>query len=696
MSITPLDSIRRAIARRNGVTDPTVSSGAHGQGGRIENGLFPASHTAEELARIQELSQRNAGGPDSGQATRRRRERDREPGPIHRMVNAWWNRLLGAVYGGGFSTQEAEYEEHATSRDYLWNTLGTAVWGMAFPLLTIVSTQLVGAEEAGKFSIAFVTGTLIMIACNYGVRNFQVSDIDEKTSFASYQLNRWLCGAIALACGLAYSSARGYDAHMATIGLGVYLYKVVDGVADVYEGRLQQADKLYLAGMSQTLRSVGVIAVFSVALFLTRSMPIAAMATGVTAIASLMLVTAPLALLETEKSRHVSLREVGHLFVQCAPLFGALFLFNLIESMPKFVMEGTLAYKYQLYFNALFFPAQAILLSIGFVYKPQLLRLSSIWANPRKRRRFDLIIIAVMALIVAITGVCAIARKKGTPVNIVKEAGQTPASEMMEKLSQLPEYQGVFLSVQDAILAADVNALLVVVDTNRPEQVVSQDLLESSSKVAVIDHHRRAATYIANAALNFHEPYASSASELVTELLQYLLESADLRKAEAEALLAGITLDTKQFTMRTGSRTFEAAAFLRRSGADTGDVKKLFQNDLEGTIARYDIIQNARMYRNDIAVARVDHPVGRITAAQAADELLNISGIDTSFVLFPDGEGRVILSARSMGDVNVQVILEKLGGGGNAATAGAQVPGKSVEEVTKDLLRAIDQYLEEE
>ena len=408
LSITPLDSIRRAIARRNGVADPTVSDGAHGQGGRIENGLFPASHTAEELARIQELSQRNAGGPDSSQATRRRRrECDREPGPVRRMVNAWWNRLLGAVYGGGFSTQEAEYEDHATRRDYLWNTLGTAVWGMAFPLLTIVSTQLVGAEEAGKFSIAFVTGTLIMIACNYGVRNFQVSDIDEKTSFASYQLNRWICGALALACGLVYSSARGYDAQMATIGLGVYLYKVIDGVADVYEGRLQQADKLYLAGMSQMLRSAGVIAVFSMALFLTRSMPIAAMAMGIAAIASLVLVTAPLALLETEKSRRVSLREVGHLFIQCAPLFGALFLFNLIESMPKFVMEGTLAYKYQLYFNALFFPAQAILLSIGFIYKPQLLRLSSIWANPRKRRRFDLIIVAVMALIVVITSVCA-------------------------------------------------------------------------------------------------------------------------------------------------------------------------------------------------------------------------------------------------------------------------------------------------
>lgn len=253
---------------------PPYRTGRTGRADASRTGLFPASHTAEELARIQELSQRNAGGPDSSQATRRRRERDRQPGPIHRMVNAWWNRLLGAVYGGGFSTQEAEYEDHATRRDYLWNTLGTAVWGMAFPLLTIVSTQLVGAEEAGKFSIAFVTGTLIMIACNYGVRNFQVSDIDEKTSFASYQLNRWICRALALACGLVYSSARGYDAQMATIGLGVYLYKVIDGIADVYEGRLQQADKLYLAGMSQTLRSVGVIAVFSVVLFLTRSMPI--------------------------------------------------------------------------------------------------------------------------------------------------------------------------------------------------------------------------------------------------------------------------------------------------------------------------------------------------------------------------------------------------------------------------------------
>ena len=301
-----------------------------------------------------------------------------------------------------------------------------------------------------------------------------------------------------------------------------------------------------------------------------------------------------------------------------------------------------------------------------------------------------------MDCIGAAAGVCAMARKKGAPVHIIKEAGQNPASEMSERLGGLGEYKDVFLSQQDAILLADANCLLVVVDTNRPEQVASREVLQSCNKVAVIDHHRRAASYIENAALNFHEPYASSASELVTELLQYLLEPADLLKTEAEALLAGMVLDTKQFTMRTGSRTFEAAAFLRRSGADTGDVKKLFQNDLEGTIAKYDIIQNAKMYHEGIAVAKVDHTVGRITAAQAADELLNISGIDTSFVLFPDQEGRVILSARSMGDVNVQVVLEKLGGGGNAATAGAQVPGKGVDEVNDMLLQAIDAYLEEE
>jgi len=231
------------------------------------------------------------------------------------------------------------------------------------------------------------------------------------------------------------------------------------------------------------------------------------------------------------------------------------------------------------------------------------------------------------------------------------------------------------------------------VDTNRPEQVQALEVLQSCNRVAVIDHHRRAATYIEGAALNYHEPYASSASELVTELLQYIMEPNQLLRTEAEALLAGIVLDTKNFTMRTGGRTFEAAAFLRRSGADTAEVKKLYQNNFEDTVSKYSLIQTAKLYRDHIAIAYSETPVGRVTAAQAADELLNIIGIDTSFVLAGDGE-RVNISGRSMGDTNVQVILEELGGGGNAAAAGGQVEGKSVEEVLEALKAAIDHYFE--
>ena len=303
---------------------------------------------------------------------------------------------------------------------------------------------------------------------------------------------------------------------------------------------------------------------------------------------------------------------------------------------------------------------------------------------------------ADMDAVGAEAGLYCIARKHGKHAQIVIDLERNAAGAVLSKLRGLPEYEGAFTTGAEAFLRMQPGALVIVVDTNRPDMVEHPQLLESSNRVAVIDHHRRAASYIENAAFSFHEPYASSASELVTELLQYLLEPADLLKTEAEALLAGMVLDTKQFTMRTGSRTFEAAAFLRRSGADTGDVKKLFQNDLEGMIAKYDIIQNAKMVKAGIAVAKVDHTVGRVTAAQAADELLNISGVDTSFVLFPDQEGRVILSARSMGDVNVQVVLEKLGGGGNAATAGAQVPNKSVDEVHQLLLQAIEAYLEDE
>ncbi len=293
----------------------------------------------------------------------------------------------------------------------------------------------------------------------------------------------------------------------------------------------------------------------------------------------------------------------------------------------------------------------------------------------------------------AAMGLVTICRKQNKTVRIVLDKDNNAAGSLLERLAEYPEYEDLFVSGEDALLDADSRSLLIVVDTNRPEQVESRALLESITRVAVIDHHRRAADYIEQVVLNLHEPFASSASELVSEILQYAVEPKDIRPMEAQALLAGIVLDTKNFAVRTGSRTFEAAAFLRRAGADTVDVKKLFQNDLDTTISRYQIIQSARLYRNEIALAALDHTVGRTLAAQAADELLNIQGITTSFVMYPDGE-RVVVSARSIGEANVQVILEALGGGGNAATAGAQIPGKSVRQVLTELVASIDKFYE--
>ena len=293
----------------------------------------------------------------------------------------------------------------------------------------------------------------------------------------------------------------------------------------------------------------------------------------------------------------------------------------------------------------------------------------------------------------AAMGLVCICRKRTRPVHIVLDQEKNAAKALLTVLQDYPEYDNLFVSGEDALLAADSKTLLIVVDTNRPDQVESLALLESVNRVAVIDHHRRAADYIEQVVLNLHEPFASSASELVTEILQYAVEPKEIRIMEAQALLAGLVLDTKNFSVRTGSRTFEAAAFLRRAGADTVDVKKLFQNDLDDTIARYQIVQAARLYRNEIAIAALEYQATRTLVAQAADELLNIKGILTSFVLYQDGD-RVVISARSIGEANVQVILEPLGGGGNAATAGAQVPGKSVREVLAELVASIDKFYE--
>ncbi len=294
----------------------------------------------------------------------------------------------------------------------------------------------------------------------------------------------------------------------------------------------------------------------------------------------------------------------------------------------------------------------------------------------------------------AAAGICCLCRKKGRRVSVVIDPEANAAEPLLALLRGMPEYADCFITGQEALLTADNKSLLIVVDTNRPDQVECKPLLESIRRVVVIDHHRRAADYIEQPVLNLHEPFASSASEMVTELLQYALEASDILTNEAAALLAGIVLDTKNFGVRTSSRTFEAAAFLRRIGADTVAVKKLFQNDLSSTVARYKIIQNARLYRQKIAIAALDYTATRTIAAQAADELLNISGIETSFVLYPQ-DTQTIISARSIGDANVQVILEPLGGGGNAATAGAQVKNKSVPDTLDELVKSIDRFFEQ-
>ena len=289
-------------------------------------------------------------------------------------------------------------------------------------------------------------------------------------------------------------------------------------------------------------------------------------------------------------------------------------------------------------------------------------------------------------------GICCIARSIGTPVHIVIDPIQNASRKLIELLRTAPEYRGVFLTPKDALMQADSRSLLIVVDTNRPENVESPELLEACNRVVVIDHHRRAASYIQNAALEFHETSASSASELTTELIIELLDAGSILRVEAEAMLAGIVLDTKNFSIRTGEHTFDAAAFLRRVGADTSEVKKLLQNDMAHTVAKYAILQQARLYRDRIAISAPEAPQDRIVAAQAADELLNVAGVDASFVAYPTADG-VSISARSIGDVNVQVIMETLGGGGNRGAAAVQLHDVNLRDAINRLLTSIDEYL---
>ena len=280
------------------------------------------------------------------------------------------------------------------------------------------------------------------------------------------------------------------------------------------------------------------------------------------------------------------------------------------------------------------------------------------------------------------------------PVHIVLNRNQTLAGPLVEMTDQAYPNDQLFISPLEALQSATERSLLIVVDTHSVNFVESRELLDRMSRVVVIDHHRLMVSLIKNALIFYHEPYASSASEMVTELAQYIKASA-IDGADAQALLAGIMLDTKNFVLNTGVRTFEASAYLRRRGADTVAVKKLFSDSLDTYKQKAQLVSGAEIYKGcAIATSSWDHGDQRIAAAQAADELLSIMGVNASFVLYRSG-GDVNMSARSLGDVNVQVILEEFGGGGHFTMAGAQIKNITVGDARRALIRELDDKLDQ-
>lgn len=289
-------------------------------------------------------------------------------------------------------------------------------------------------------------------------------------------------------------------------------------------------------------------------------------------------------------------------------------------------------------------------------------------------------------------GLCALIRRLGTPAFVAVDPNRNLSDQLISYIrsKQSDEF---FVSPAYARDNVDEDTLLVIVDTHNPDFVDSPDLLKMCGKTVVIDHHRRMVKAIENSVIFFHEPMASSTSEMVAELAQYFGNECKLTACEAEALLAGIMLDTKNFVMRTGVRTFEAAAFLRKLGADTVSVKNLFSSSIETYQQKSMLITNAEIYDNcAVATARATSPTMRIAAPQAADELLGIDGVKASFVMYEDG-GKVQISARSLGGFNVQLVMEALGGGGHQTMAGAQMTA-TLRDAKHLLLDAIDDYIE--
>jgi len=340
---------------------------------------------------------------ESEHISEERRKLYRKKNPIRQLIDDWFDRLVGAVGEGSLSAQDEEYESGRTSRDFIWNTVGFTAWGMVFPLLTIVVTQLAGVDAAGRFSLAFVAANLLYIIGNYGMRTYQISDLDEYHSFADYQVSRALTCIVMLIVGFVFFSVRPNADEMIAMGMGVCAYKAIDALGDVYEGRLQQVDKLYLAGISLALRSFVAFIAFTLLLLITGNLAVASIAMAIGAAITFGFVTFPLTLFETPKSQHFNVRSVWLLLKDCAPVFAALFLYSLVDNLPKFLIDGVLPYEDQLYFNALYFPAMAILLIAGFVYKPMLVRMANLWADESRRNRFDILIVVMLGIIVVLT-----------------------------------------------------------------------------------------------------------------------------------------------------------------------------------------------------------------------------------------------------------------------------------------------------
>lgn len=288
-------------------------------------------------------------------------------------------------------------------------------------------------------------------------------------------------------------------------------------------------------------------------------------------------------------------------------------------------------------------------------------------------------------------------RRRDIDAYIAMDRNHNNTAEIVSALVKKGEYAERIVGEERALSLITERTLLIIVDTHRPSMVEYFDVLRNIKEVVLIDHHRRSEEFIEDTVLTYHEPYASSSSEMVTEIIQYFSDGSTLEDYEAEALYCGIYMDTKGFTFKTGSRTFEAASYLRRIGADPVNVRRVFQNDLSMYVRKSRIISNAKIYKQNIAISVCTDadPDTQLVVAQAADELLNIRGIEAAFVLAEIG-GKIIISGRSLDSINVQVILEKLGGGGHITIAGAQLKNNTVSIAEMRLKDAIDEVLFEE